>query len=133
MPTILLVDDDIEDLQIFQEIISELYPDLDVLAAKDGIEGLNLINDEHPPYCIFLDLKMPRMNGVEFLKALQLHPRYSKIPTFIISSLYEAVDVSKIKNLGARDFFPKPQTFDEYKRLLDHCSIYHHKNQNEIN
>jgi CheY-like chemotaxis protein len=71
------------------------------------------------PDIIFLDLNMPRMNGLEFLKAIKTHRSYKRIPVIIYTTSSNPEDIRKTKDLGATDFVTKPSDFDElYQKLI---------------
>jgi PleD family two-component response regulator len=76
--TILFVDDDEDDREIFKSVLKDVHPQFGFVPAKDGLDALNLLSTNPPPVCIYVDLNMPNMNGIEFLRAVQLHRIYSK-------------------------------------------------------
>ena len=76
-----LVDDDLEDREIFQEAILTCRPTLELLFAGDGVEALETLESSNRlPDVIFLDYNMPRMNGMDCLKALKSNIRFKDIP-----------------------------------------------------
>ena len=63
-PTVLYVDDDRDDQELFSEILKELYPTVSCQTAKDGVDALDLLSTIQPPVCMFIDVNMPRMGGL---------------------------------------------------------------------
>src|SRR5690242_9174771 len=85
--TILLVDDDRDDQDIFREALSLAKPGCQLMVAEEGEEGLRVLEDgSFRPDYIFLDVNMPKMNGREFLIAVKANPAYSKIPVVMYST-----------------------------------------------
>ncbi|MES2648841.1 MAG: response regulator [Bacteroidota bacterium] len=86
--TILLVDDDLEDIEMFNEIALELYPGTNCIVAENGlvaIEKLRLGLD-NLPNLILLDLNMPILGGEQFLEKIAIDPRLSGIPIIVWST-----------------------------------------------
>jgi signal transduction histidine kinase/ligand-binding sensor domain-containing protein/DNA-binding response OmpR family regulator len=101
---VLIVDDN-DDLRNFlYNSLSEFY---EVIAAKDGVEGMAKVREEMPDL-IISDLMMPKMDGMEFCRHIKTEPRTNQIP-FVILSAKDAIE-SKIEGagLGADLYFPKP-------------------------
>lgn len=87
MKIIFLIDDDIDDREIFQDALGYLGKDFVYLEAIDGQDALlKLKNNVSVPDVIFLDLNMPRMDGHEFLDEFIKVDRYKKIPVIIYST-----------------------------------------------
>ena len=73
----------------------------------------------HPlPGLLLLDLKMPRMHGFEVLEWLATRPEFKDLPAVVLSSSPDESDIRKARQLGARDYFVKPQSLDELVRIL---------------
>jgi DNA-binding response OmpR family regulator len=77
-----------------------------VIAAIDGEEGLRLARADHPDL-ILLDLLMPKLSGVEVLRALKADPDTKAIPVLILSNSSREQDVSEVAGLGAVDYWVK--------------------------
>ena len=97
--------------------------DFTVIAATDGEEGLRLARAEHPDL-ILLDLLMPKLSGVEVLRALKADPDTQAIPVLILSNSAREEDVSEVTNLGAVDYWVKAnlslkELGERVARLLD--------------
>lgn len=105
-----LIDDDLDDQEIFCMALDELNPMIKRVMASDGEEGIMklCLNTQAPPDYIFLDLNMPRMNGIECLKEIKKlkHLQNTKI---VMYSTTDASNVREVtKDLGADDFIIKP-------------------------
>jgi len=119
--TVLLVDDDIEDQEIFEIVLNEIKQPVNcvcVKTAEDALATLSKETDEKPDY-IFLDLNLPLMSGFECLNALKHNEELHDIPVIIYSTSSRKTDQQKAKELGAVDYFIKPNTFSELKTMLE--------------
>lgn len=84
-----------------------------VKTLPDGLAGMNQLKTGEFPDLILLDLNMPRLNGLEFLKRLRKSGAFSKLPVIIISSENDSRTVEQCKFFGVEGFVPKP--FDPTK------------------
>jgi CheY-like chemotaxis protein len=121
--SILVVDDDVEDLELFEEALNEIGAVLQYATAKNGIDALEKLKDGLlPPEVIFIDINMPGMNGFELLMELKKNPRLKRIPVVILTTSSRTDDVTQAKDLGADLFITKPLDFMELcsklKRVL---------------
>jgi len=125
---ILLVDDDADDRQIFEELLREIDNETVVENAENGLEMVAMLNnaaDEDLPGLIILDQNMPRMTGKESLVYLKTHPRFRNIPT-IVYSTYQVRDFYReCLNLGAQDVVAKPDTMQAYREMIEQFLVTH--------
>jgi len=108
-----LIDDDPDDQEIFCMALDELNPAIKRVMASNGEEGIKKLslNPLVPPDYIFLDLNMPRMNGIECLKEIK-KVKYLQKTKVIMYSTTDAHDVRELtRGLGADDFIVKPPSF----------------------
>ena len=116
MRTILVVDDD----PICREIHRRLLPRAGyaVVVATNGVDALAALK-EHTPDLILLDLAMPQMDGLTFLKHLREDPRFKELPVFLITALASRETVKIAGSLGVRDYFVKAEFTMEslYQRI----------------
>src|SRR5204863_3105714 len=98
--TILIVDDDPEDISLFCEAIHEIDSFFKCIAAKNGNEALQLLSKlaKLPDY-IFLDINMPGMNGFECLSEIKKNPKLENIPVVMHSSTLSKEEINKSKEL----------------------------------
>ncbi|WP_347052199.1 response regulator [Flavobacterium olei] len=118
---ILLVDDDIDDLEIFIEAIESLDKNVKCrtsLSPKLALE--ELIQADNLPDLILLDYNMPQINGLEFLKRLQSDTRLAAIEVIIVSTPEEEVMVPWLNKNGVNvKYISKPSDFAELKTVLN--------------
>lgn len=122
---ILYVDDDADDQLTFAECLKELAPEVICHMASDGFDALSVIARIPLPTCIYIDINMPLMNGVDLLRALKSHPRYHDVPTFIISTTISEEVEKTCRTLGAIDVIRKPNSFPEMVSILKTCFLVH--------
>jgi CheY-like chemotaxis protein len=120
--TILLVEDEENDALLVRLAFKKNNISNPVQWVRDGLEAIAYLNGDgefadrkHYPFpeVLILDLKMPRMNGLELLAWIRDHPQFRVIPTIIMSSSQLDSDVEKAYNLGANTYMIKPSTFDD--------------------
>ena len=117
---ILYADDDADDREIFCEAIREINPAIKVVLGMDGEETLKILSvQKELPHLIFLDINMPKMDGIECLAKLKSDDRLKSIPVIIYSTTSNKSDQSKIALLGASDFILKGNSFENVKDSLD--------------
>jgi CheY-like chemotaxis protein len=119
--TILIVDDDEDDKELFIESAKEVRNNIKCVAARDGQEALRLLKDELKPLLpdyIFLDLRMPRISGKQCLDEIRKDNRLHKIPVFIYSTSRDVEDSIELKKKGAVHFISKPANPDDIYYIL---------------
>jgi len=125
--TILLVEDDENDALLVQRavrknlITNPIHWMRDGLEALDYLKGIGKYADRQKfsfPEVIILDLKMPRMNGLELLAWIKENPEYRVIPTIVMSSSRLDEDVARSYLLGANTFMVKPSDFDVLAKMI---------------
>ncbi|CAN5449642.1 response regulator [soil metagenome] len=119
---ILLVDDDLEDQEIFLEAMREISRNISCVAMKDAKIALEkLHNHDFEADLIFLDLNMPIMGGKQFLEEIKNDKSLKHIPVIILSTTSQAKTIEKVKQLGAAAFITKPNTFNG---LVERLKVY---------
>ncbi len=115
MPRVLVVDDDPTARDVLAQIIG-VCGDHEVEIAEDGIDGLDKLAFGHYDV-IFTDIKMPRMDGIEFLKrAKEVDP---SVPVVVITALHQVEPAVESMRLGASDFLTKPIRVAEVRNVLE--------------
>lgn len=117
---ILLVDDDLDDRELFEMALRELRLDADIRTARDGVDALEQLGDAATPVpdIIFLDLNMPRMDGRQLLTRLRGLERYRDVPVVMYSTSSVNAERLSAQRLGATDYLVKPNTFTALCRDL---------------
>lgn len=107
---IFIVDDDEDDKRLFIESAREVNKCIDFVTASDGQEALRLLKDERnmPPDYIFLDLRMPRINGKQCLEEIRKDKNLCDIPVFVYTTSIDVKDSVELKKMGAVHFISKP-------------------------
>ena len=122
-PDIVIVEDNYHDLEIITDALNELKINRKVCVLRDGVEATKYFFDSAGrlkldisalPKLILLDLKLPRINGMEVLKTLKMNEETRSVPVVIFSSSNEARDRMNSYNLGANSYLVKPLDADEY-------------------
>ena len=125
---ILLADDDADDRQIFAEIVKEIDPETEVVAAENGLDMVALLDkltDDNLPDLIILDQIMPKMTGKESLVFLKESRRYSHISTIIYSTHQLKDFYQECLELGAQDVVTKPDTLQGYREMIEQFLVAH--------
>ena len=120
-----LIDDDLDDQEIFVLAIEDIDTSIHCKTASDGCEALNILkeNENFIPDYIFLDLNMPRVNGRECLVEMRKIPRLKSIPIYIYSTSSSEKDRIETLSLGATGFITKPNSIDELVRILSDITL----------
>jgi CheY-like chemotaxis protein len=113
--TVMLIDDDKEDQEIFSDAIREVDSSVRFVSESNSDEAIsNIGNSKKPrPDLIFLDMNMPRVNGKQLLAELKSVPEMSEIPVVMCSTFFGDRDVTDIGRLGAVHFLVKPTKFND--------------------
>jgi CheY-like chemotaxis protein len=114
-----LIDDDPDDQEIFTMAVMELSASIRCYFAEDGVKALEkLVKGDFLPHCIFIDINMPRMNGIECLEQIKSNSRLKPVPVCMVSTSADPEIVAKAKELGAKDFIVKPASVSLLTDLL---------------
>jgi CheY-like chemotaxis protein len=119
---ILLVEDSPDDAYFFQRAVRRAGVPFICTHALNGSEAVDILVNAHArqqlPAAIFLDLKMPVMNGFEVLEWIQQQPFASLIPIFVLSGSNQQEDRDRARRLGASDYLVKPVGSEELARTV---------------
>ncbi|MDP5170030.1 MAG: response regulator [Bacteroidia bacterium] len=117
---ILIVDDDFADRLLFQEAMEELDLATSIQTAVNGENLMELLHmpDTELPQLIFLDLNMPRKNGIECLKEIRHNQAFNDIVIIIFSTSTLEKDINNSFDSGATRYMAKPSDFNILKQLL---------------
>ncbi|SHH24361.1 Response regulator receiver domain-containing protein [Chryseolinea serpens] len=106
----MLIDDDQDDQEIFSMALEDINSDIQCVMASNGIAALEKLKAKKPliPDYIFIDMNMPRMNGMECLQEIQKLDHLKDADVFMYSTSSDETMIEKSKALGAKDFIVKP-------------------------
>jgi CheY-like chemotaxis protein len=125
---ILLVDDNNLDIDLFERAIRKATSNVKLDTARGGEQALAYLKQWESgvplPIVILLDLKMPKVDGLEVLRAIKTHPRFKIIPVVMLTSSNETADIEQAYNLGANSYIMKSVDYDEFARAV--ALIYHY-------
>lgn len=120
--TILLVEDDYLDVTSVKRVLNKFKIDHTLHVAHNGVDALAILNGNSPggikvlPDIILLDLNMPKMNGLEFLRIIKNYYSLNSIKIFIMTTSSEEYDKIAAQNLGVTGYILKPLNFDNYSK-----------------
>ncbi|MDO8929027.1 MAG: response regulator [Bacteroidota bacterium] len=131
---ILIVDDSPKDVELTIAALAEKNLANEVVVAEDGVEALDFlhkrgkfIDEKGDPAVILLDIKMPRMNGIEVLRHIRADEKFKLIPVIMVTSSGEEKDLVESYKLGANSYVVKPidvvQFLDAIKVLGQYWAV----------
>ena len=126
---LLLIEDDALDVISVKRSLKELSSNVELKVANDGMEALDLLtNVEKPftPHVILLDLNMPRMNGIEFLKILRLNSVFNQINVFVMTTSANSADRQHAEQLGISGYIIKPLNYTDNTKRVDSMDSFVH-------
>lgn len=119
--TLLLVEDDeVDALSVVRGLRRQSIGN-PVVRARDGVEALQMLRarEVQRPFVILLDLQMPRMNGVEFLKALREDPELESSVVFVLTTSRDANDIAATYQHQAAGYFVKDEVGSSFLEVID--------------
>lgn len=128
-PRVYLVDDDLDDRELFAEALMEIAPNTDLILFSDGEKLLKKLNStKHLPEIIFLDLFMPKMDGEECLTKLRADERFDDVFIIIYSTVMDLGKIEELFNDGANRYVKKPSSYQALKEALHRAIVSVRKN-----
>jgi two-component system, response regulator len=130
---ILLVEDNQDDMDLALHALRREKLANRIFAVRDGEEALDFLfcretyadrSISHPPKLVLLDLKLPKVNGLEVLKQLKSDPRTKNIPVVVMTSSKEERDLVASYNLGANSYIQKPVDFEKFRDTVKSVGLY---------
>jgi len=131
--TILLVEDDRDDEELTLRALRRSNISNEVVVAHDGQEALELLfggekflasEMDQLPAVVLLDLKLPKINGIEVLRRIRQDPRTRRLPVVVLSSSRLERDRDEVYDLGANSFITKPVDFEKFCEAVGHLGMY---------
>jgi two-component system, response regulator len=130
---IILIEDNEDDAALALIALNQYNLSNKILHLKNGDEAFKFIYDgiefdgrtfTNHPKAIFLDLKMPKVNGIEVLKRIKTDPSTKSIPVVILTSSAEDPDVKRCYDLGANSYIVKPIVFENFSKTVAQLGFY---------
>ena len=130
--TILVVEDNENDQFLIMRSIRKHNIANDIHVVSDGKEALDYLkyegkykdSDHHMPHLVLLDLKLPKIGGLDVLKEIRSNPKTELTPVIILTSSDEERDIIKSYKLGANSYVRKPIDFGEFAEAIKNLGLY---------
>ncbi|MGD0915025.1 MAG: response regulator [Thermodesulfobacteriota bacterium] len=130
---ILLVEDDPRDIELTVRVLRKRNLANKLHVVEDGADALDFIhcrnkyeqmNITSSPKVVFLDLKLPKVSGLEVLRQLKADEKTRSIPVVIVTSSREDPDIKQAYALGANSYVVKPADYDEFQKAVTQLGLY---------
>lgn len=130
--TILLVEDNSMDIELTIEALEEYNLANQVIVAKDGVEAMEYLlkkgkflnRKDGNPAVVLLDIKMPRMDGIEVLEAIRNDENLKYIPVVMLTTSREAPDLKRCYDLGVNAYVVKPVDFNAFVNAVKPLGVF---------
>ncbi|HZR46555.1 MAG TPA: response regulator [Candidatus Manganitrophaceae bacterium] len=130
--SILLAEDNTEDVELTLEALSEYNLANEVVVVRDGAEALDYLyrrgsfkmRASGNPAVILLDIKMPKMDGLEVLRRIKGDDEMKKIPVVMLTSSREEPDLAESYKLGVNAYVVKPVNFQEFVKAVKQLGVF---------
>ncbi|KAF0128690.1 MAG: response regulator receiver [Bacteroidetes bacterium] len=132
LKSILLVEDNPLDIELTIDALAEHNIVNGIVAVGDGVEAMEYLQyegnykdrEKGNPAVILLDIKMPRMDGIEVLEAIRNDDKLKTIPVVMLTSSREEPDLKKCYELGVNAYVVKPVDFKEFLEAVKHTTVF---------
>ena len=130
---ILLVEDSAADQEMTMRTLQKRHVSNRVHIVGDGAEALDFLfgrgkyegrTPQHAPKVMLLDIKLPKMNGIEVLRAVKGHPEFRSMPVVMLTSSREEPDILECYGLGVNSYIVKPVDFDQFSDAVAGVGLY---------
>jgi len=123
---ILLVEDNPDDEELTLRALKQSHVANEVVVAHDGVEAVEYLFGvgHHLPQVVLLDLKLPKLGGLDVLKRIRGDPRTQLLPVVILTSSSEQEDIISSYKLGANSYVRKPVEFAHFTEAVKNLSLY---------
>jgi two-component system response regulator len=122
---ILLVEDNPNDAELTQRALKKSDIGARLAIARDGAEALDYLLSNRPkPKVVFLDLKLPKIDGIEVLRRVRSEERTRNLPIVVLTSSQEERDINECYQLGVNSYVVKPVEFDKFYKAVGDLGMY---------
>jgi CheY-like chemotaxis protein len=130
---ILLVEDDPQDVRLTLRELQRENVKNQIVVVRDGAEALDFLfcrgtfnhrSPNHPPKLVLLDLKLPKVNGLEVLREIKTQPETRAIPVVVLTSSGEERDIVDSYKLGVNSYIQKPVDFEQFRQTIKALGLY---------
>ncbi len=123
---IFLVEDNPDDEHLTLRALKKMPARLETIVARDGQEAIDRLTDpsESLPDLVLLDLKLPKVNGIEVLQRLRQHPRTKHLLVVVLTSSDEPSDIKASYQQYANSYIRKPVAFEEFGAVVNQLGLY---------
>lgn len=120
---VLLADDDTDDCIFFKKALEELSVSTELITVHDGEQLMDYLskNSEHLPHVLFLDINMPRKNGLECLSEIKQNNKLKDLPVVMFSTSNSWETINGLFKSGAHVYIHKPSDFSQLKQVIHHA------------
>ena len=125
LANIILVEDNPDDERLAIRALHKGKVANEILVARNGEEAINMILSADPlPCVVLLDLKLPKIDGLEVLRRIRAEPRTHLLPVVVLTSSSEDRDIVESYSLGANSYVRKPVEFDRFTEAVKQLGLY---------
>jgi two-component system, response regulator len=125
LPPILLVEDNPDDERLTLRALRRGNIANEILVARNGEEALTMVLNANPlPSVILLDLKLPKVDGLEVLRQIRANERTKLLPVVVLTSSSEESDIIESYNLGANSYVRKPVEIEKFTEAVRQLGLY---------
>jgi two-component system, response regulator len=129
---ILMVEDNPQDVELSLRALKKHHVANKIFVVTDGEQALDFLHgrneyaqqNRHLPKVIFLDIKLPKLNGLEVLKAIKSDEHLHHIPVVMLTSSVEDPDIKAAYELGANSYVVKPVDFTNFSETINSLGMY---------
>ncbi len=129
---ILLVEDNPKDVVLTQRALAKARVANELIIAQDGVEAIDYLlgdgaakrDEDDQPVVVLLDLKLPRVDGLEVLRRIRADARTKRLPVVVLTSSSEERDIVASYDLGANSYVRKPVAFGDFAEAISQLGLY---------
>lgn len=128
---ILLVEDNPQDVELTLRAFRKRKLSNPTYVARDGEEALDYVHrrgafagDAPTPGLVLLDIRLPKVDGVEVLRQMRAHPSYRTVPVVMLTTSQEDTDIRRCYELGVNSYIIKPVDFDKFLGVVERIDLY---------